>query len=292
MHRDSLLMVILILIFSAVLLTIPSLADGGERSDASLIEVAITRRTAEHLGLREGDIVEIGADATMNESRRARIAVVWSPREHPADVARGTEVLLHLPDLESLLSRQDTDHHDTVNRVVIRLRDPSLAQAVKSDLESAGAGYDAYTAADLASRSSRPFVVISQFHRAIGIVTLIAGGIFLVTVMALKLMEMRREVGALRLIGIGASTIGLTVMLIAGAAALLGTAVGIGLGMGLVSGINAYYRPLFETTLDFAVMTPETILVSAGLALLLGLAAGVAVLVQFMRRHPLEQVGR
>jgi putative ABC transport system permease protein len=272
----------------------PAVADAATAGTAAagstdLPTVAVPERTARRLGLRPGDVIEVSPRPFTEPGarRRFRVAVVWAPPEHPADVAREDLLLrFHLPDLESLLAA------DLVDRVVVRLREPHRAEAVARDLDALVPGVDVYTAEEVARHVSRTFIVVSRFHRAIGFVTLLAGAIFLVTIMSLKLTEMRREIGALRLLGVSRATIGLAVLAIAGAVALLGTLVGMGVGAALVAAINAYYRPLFETRLRFAVLVPQTLLAAAALAVVLGVGAGAAVAARLLRRPPLEQVGR
>ena len=43
---------------------------------------------------------------------------------------------------------------------------------------------------------------MSRFHRAIGVITIVASAIFLLCIMLLKVDERRRDVAALRLMGI------------------------------------------------------------------------------------------
>lgn len=274
------------LVLALIVLALTPVA-GASSLDAT-DEVAVSRRTAERLGLRVGDVVEVSAEPSMAGSRRMRVAAIWDGREHPADVARGDlDIRFHLPALEALLGRDDT-----VDRVVVRLRDPSEAAGVREALRAFGSGVDVYTAQELARYSSRTFVVVSRFHRAIGLIAVVASAIFLVTIMTLKLAEMRREIGALRLLGIGRGTIGLTVIATSAAVAVAGSMVGAGLGAVLVWAINAYYQPLFGTRLRFAVIVPETLLTAGGLAVAIGLAAGAVVAQRLLRRRPLEQVGR
>jgi len=254
-------------------------------------DVAVSMRTARRLGLRVGDLIEVSADPTMARSRRVRVAAIWTGPEHPADVARGDPQLrLHLPVLEGVLNRRDV-----VDRVVIRLRertDPRVATRTRDDLRNLGLGFDAYTIDELTERTSQAFVVISRFHRAIALITICATGIFLVTLMALRLTETRREIGALRLMGLGRRTIGATIMLVAALVAAAGCGVGVALGAAMVWGINAYYQPLFGTSLRFAVLELPTVVFAGTLGVVLGLAAGAAVAVRVLRRSPLEQVSR
>ncbi len=263
-------------------------ASDPSRAGGSIEDVAIPPRSAAQLGLHVGDLLEVSLDPLMRHPRRVRVAVIWDPLEHPADVARrDLAIRFHLPTLETLLGR-----HDVVDRIIVRLKDPVSAMQVRDELNGIGRGYHAYTATELAHLTSRAFVVISRFHRAIGLITVVASGIFLVTILTLKLTETRREIGALRLMGIGQRTILLTVVGLATATAVIGTAVGIGLGALLVRGINLYYQPRFATHLRFAFMSTTTIRQVVALAILLGVGAGFAVGLRLIRQHPLEQVGR
>lgn len=289
----------LVPLLGILIFTLLTSAASALQLPADLDEVAVSARTGRQLGIMEGDVIEVSAEpfsaavggATANRSaviRRVRVAAIWEEAEHPADVARGDlQVRFHLPLLESLLKRTDA-----VDRIVVRLSDPSDALRVRDDLNALAPGYDAYTADELVRHSSRTFLVISGFHRAIAVITLLAAGIFLVTIMSLKLTEMRREFGALRLIGIGRKTIALAVMLIAAAVSLAGTLIGLGLGAAIAWGINAYYQPLFDTALRFAIVAPRTVLFAGSLAVALGVAAGAAVTYRLLRSSPLEQVGR
>lgn len=287
--REGLRLILVLLALATLFVGVRTL--GAQPSEPGLDEVAVSRRTAQRLGLRIGDVIEVSADPSMARGRRVRVATIWTSPEHPADVARGDlQVRFHLAALESLLGRSDM-----VDRVIVRLNQThgrDAAARLREDLAALGSGYDVYTAGELVQHTSRTFVVISRFHKAIGLIAVAASGIFLITIMALKLTEMRREIGALRLIGIAPGTIGLTVLAVAAAVAAFGGLIGIALGALMVWGINAYYQPLFGTALRFAVLDPQTVVFACGLATVLSLAAGAAVAVQVLRRPPLEQVGR
>ena len=253
-----------------------------------LDEVAVPRRSADQLGIGRGDIFEVSSDPAMARPVRVRVAEIWDPPEHPADVARRDLVIqFHLPDLEQILDRRDL-----ADRIVVRLKDPRSAEHVRDDLNGMGQGYQAYTATELAQQTSRSFVVISRFHRAIAFITLLASGIFLVTLTSLKFTELRREIGALRLLGVGFGTILLTVLTLTVVVAVAGTAIGIGAGAVFVQEINRYYQPLFATHLRFALLTATTIWVVSIASLLLGIGAGLGVGLHLIRKQPLDLVGR
>jgi putative ABC transport system permease protein len=263
----------------------------GSAAESPPDDVAVSPRTAQRLGLRVGDVIEVGADPSMTRARRVRIAAIWTGPEHPADVARGDPQLrMHLPALEDLLGR-----HDVADRVIVRLQhgvDLDAAARVRDDLRGLALGFDAYTAGELVERTSQTFVVIARFHRAIGLITVFAGGIFLVTLMALRLTEMRREIGALRLMGVSRRTIGATIMLVAAVITGAGCVAGVLLGAVMVWAINSYYQPLFGTTLRFATLEPRTVAFTVALGVALGLGAGAAAAARILRRTPLDQVSR
>ncbi len=249
--------------------------------------VFLSDRAARQLGVRVGDTLEL-ALGPAGPWQAARVAQVYRPVRYPTDVGRTkVDVRLHLPDLQALTGRGDE-----VDSIVVRLRAPARAPELAARLNAAALGIRAYTSADLAARNSTTFVVISRFHRAIGLVTILASSIFLLTIMALKGEEMRRQVGAMRLIGISSRTITGAMLGIATGVSLLGTAAGIGIGYLLSEAINAYYRHLFDTDLVFSRITPGLIGLATTLSVVLGIAAGAATAWRLLRPAPLDQMGR
>ena len=249
--------------------------------------VFLSDRAARQLGVRVGDLLELAIGPT-GPWQEARVAQVDRPVRYPTEVGRTRiDLRLHLPDLQALTGRGDE-----VDSIVVRLRNPSRADAEAARLNAAELGIRAYTSADLAARNSTTFVVITRFHRAIGFVTILASSIFLLTIMALKGEEMRRQVGAMRLIGISPRTITGAMLGIATGVSLLGTAAGIGIGYLLSQAINTYYRHLFDTDLVFSRITPGLIGLAATLSVVLGIAAGAATAWRLLRPAPLDQIGR
>lgn len=220
--------------------------------------------------------------------RRVRIAHVYRPLLYPTEVAdRDADVRLHLPDLQALAGAGDA-----VDSVVVRLHDASRAPRVASDLTAMGLGVHAYTSAELARRNSSSFEVVARFHRAIGAVAVLAGSVFLVTIMTLRGEEMRREVGMMRLMGLGSRTVASAVLLVAAAVAVAGSLAGAGLAYALSFAINAYYRHLFDTDILFSRVTWRLVADAAALSVVLGVAAGAVTAWRLLRRRPLDQMGR
>ncbi|HZM14511.1 MAG TPA: FtsX-like permease family protein [Candidatus Krumholzibacteria bacterium] len=255
---------------------------------APLTEVVVSDRTAAALGLATGDTLEIGADAAMRRSRRFVVGGIYRPTADPFEVGfEQLHVVLHLPDLEWL-----TGPPDRVDRFAVRLQDPTQAQQVADEIAGLGLGIAAYTSTEVAARNSSTFVVISQFHKAIGFVSMLAGLVFLVAIMVLKVETMRRELGMLRLIGISRRTVTRSVLLIAALVSLLGSIVGIGLARIAVAIINPASQARYDTDLVFARLTPEIVLLAVGLSIPAGLLAGWLVARHIVHRNPLDSIGR
>jgi ABC-type lipoprotein release transport system permease subunit len=254
---------------------------------AAVPGVFLSDWAAGRLGVREGDLVQIAASPT-GPWRTVRVERVYRPALYPTELAlRGIDVRLHLPDLEALLGQGDQ-----VDSIVVRLRAPGRAAAVVARLNTVALGFRAYTSTDLARRNSSTFEVITRFHRAISVVAILASSVFLVAIMALRGEELRRQVGVMRLTGVSRTSIAGAVLLIAAGCALLGSAVGIGLGYGLSAAINVYYRRLFDTDIVFSQVTPSLVGLVAALSIVLGIGAGIATAWRLLRRPPLDQIGR
>ncbi len=170
---------------------------------ASLPDLLIQDRTARRLGFSPGDTAWVSADPQMAASEAFRVAGAYSPLAEPAGIGKQNLFLkLHLPDLERL-----TGSRDEIDRVVVKLRDKNQRERVKKDLNDLGLGFDAYTTEELAAKTSQTFVVVAQFHKAIGAIALVASAIFLIALMVLRAEERKRELGFLRLIGISRRTV-------------------------------------------------------------------------------------
>jgi putative ABC transport system permease protein len=262
-------------------------ASGSQSASGDAWPVFLSDRAARRLGVGPGDVLELALRPT-GPWRTARVARVYRPVRYPTEVGRvPVDIRLHLPDLQMLVGRGDE-----VDSVIVRLRTPSHAAAVAERLNAAALGVRAYTSADLAARNSSTFEVITRFHRAIGIVTVLASSVFLLAIMALKGEEMRQQVGVMRLIGISPRTVVGTMVTIATGVSLLGTGVGVGIGFALSLAINTYYRYLFDTDLVFSRITPGLVGFATTLSVVLGIAAGAIIAWRLLRSAPLDQVGR
>jgi putative ABC transport system permease protein len=255
---------------------------------APVSDVLLADRTARAVSAAIGDTVEIAADAGFGDARPFRVAGIYRPQADPYEVGSGRlGVRMHLPDLAALLGADDR-----VDRFVVRLRDPATRDAVVAEVQRTGIGLRAYTSEDLARRASSTFVVVSQFHKAIGIVSLLAGLVFLAALLVLEFEALRRELAALRLLGVSRRTVLGTVVAIAVVVAVVGSGLGIALGAAAIAVINPAARHRYDTDLVFARLDAGTVALAVGLSILLGVVAGLAVAVRHARGDFLRQIGR
>jgi putative ABC transport system permease protein len=243
----------------------------GASGEAVIGEVLLSERAARALGVIAGDTVLASSTATFSAPERYRVAGVYRPGADPVEVGRDTRhVRFHLEDLERLSGQEDQ-----VQRFVLRLVNPRKATEVRDRLNAIAVGFDAWTSAELADRSSSTFLVISRFQRAIAWLALAAGAVFLITLMALKVEERKRDLAALRLLGISRRTILGALALEALVVAVAGGVAGVGLGLLASAGINAYFRAYYATDLLFSRVSPAIALTAVALALPLGVFAAV-----------------
>ena len=249
--------------------------------------VAVERRVAEEFGLRVGDTVRLGASP---DSMRlvATVAAVYEPRPDPAEVARADRrVRLHLPDLAALLGAPDR-----VDRFGVGVVGGVPVDTAIAALERNAFGYEAYASRAIASESSRTFVVVSRFHRAIAVITIVASAVFLLCIMLLKVEERRLDAAVMRFVGVRRRTIFGALLLEAALVAAVGSVVGTALALLAGAATNAYYRRFFDTALTFSIITPGIVLFSVALSLLLGLAAGAAAAWRLVHTRPMVLWGR
>ena len=249
--------------------------------------IAIDERLAADAGLRVGDRVVLRAGVE-DAGDTVRVAAIARRGADPSDVARNEHrVRLHLDHLQSLVG-----YHDRVDRFAVATRGDSATAAVLRRVNEVAFGFRAHRSRDIAVETSRTFAVVSRFHRAIGVITIVASAIFLLCIMLLKVEERRRDVAALRLIGISRRTVVRGVVLEAAAVALLGSALGVAIGWAASLLVNAHYQARYATPLRFAVVTPEIVALAVGLSVVLGVGAGFLAAQRLVRTPPLELLGR
>jgi putative ABC transport system permease protein len=134
--------------------------------------------------------------------------------------------------------------------------------------------------------------VVSRFHRAIAVITIVASAVFLLCIMLLKVEERRLDAAVMRFVGVRRRTIFGALLLEAAVVAAFGSILGTGLAYLAGAATNAYYGRFFETTLIFSLITPDLVLFSVALSLALGIAAGAVAAWRLVHTRPLVLWGR
>lgn len=194
---------------------------------------------------------------------------------------------MHLDHLQTLLG-----YGDRVDRFAVGTRGDVATADAAARINAAAYGFRAHRSADVAVETSKTFAVVSRFHRAIGLITIVASAIFLLCIMLLKVEERRMDAAVMRFVGVRRRTIFGALVLEAALIAVLGSALGAGLAFLAGAATNAYYRRFFDTELIFSLITPRIVLFSICLSLLLGLAAGAVAAWRLVRTRPMVLWGR
>jgi putative ABC transport system permease protein len=256
------------------------------RAQSELPGLLVDRRLAEHLEIGLGDEITARPLAGDTTPRPFRVSGIFERAADPSRISRNEyEVRFHLPDLEAMLPVRDR-----VDRFALSLEAGTDAEATARWVEGLAFGTSVYATRTLAEEASTTFAVVSRFHRAIGVVTVLASGIFLLCVMVIRVDERRRDIATLRLVGISRRTIFRTVVGEAVMIALLGSVAGIALGTLVAAVVNLYYAEVYDTALRFALVTPRTLGLAAALGVALGAGAGALAALRVVRIPP-ERLG-
>jgi putative ABC transport system permease protein len=255
--------------------------------------ISIDEQLAADAGLRVGDrVVLASAPGVLGDT--VVIAAIVRRQADPSEVARAEyRVRLHLDHLQRL-----ADYGDRVDRFAVTTRfagtrrgEAATERTIRA-VNAAAFGFRAHRSRDIAVETSKTFLVVSQFHKAIGVITIVASATFLLCIMLLKVDERRRDVAALRLMGISAGTIVRSVVLEASLVAVLGSALGVALGWISSAIVNWHYQGVYRTRLAFSVVTADVLVFAVALSLVLGIVAGLLAALRLVRTPPLVLFGR
>src|SRR5690349_11413037 len=206
---------------------------------------AIDERLAADAGIKIGDKLVLSATPGSTTGDTVVVSALVRRRADPSEVARAEyRARLHLNELQSLAG-----YGDRVERFAIATKGGAATDSAIRQINTATFGSRAHRSRDTAVATSRTFLVVTRFHRAIGVITNVASAIFLLCIMLLKVDERRRDVAALRLMGISARSIVRSVMVEAALVAVIGSGVGVLIGWTAARLINWHYRGVYRTPL-------------------------------------------
>jgi putative ABC transport system permease protein len=243
--------------------------------------IAIDERLAAAAHLGVGDRVVLTSEPGVRGDTFV-VGAITRRGADPSEVARDAyRVRLHLGDLQRLLGAGDR-----VSRFAVASTDPARTL---ERINSVGFGFRAYPSAEIAVRTSKTFRVLRRFHAAIGVITIVASAIFLLCILLLKVDERRRDIAALRLMGVSRTSVITMVVCEAALISLVGTAFGALVGWVGSLVINWHYQRVYQTPLTFSLVTPGILGFAAGLSIL---GAGLTAATRLVRRPPLALLGR
>jgi putative ABC transport system permease protein len=251
-------------------------------------DVLITRQLAARARLSVGDVVTF---ATAPDGARAatfRVAGIYEPVPDPMRfTAARLEARMHLPQLASLIGKPDDPlDQDSVNAINVRLVNPADAGRFRDDVRGRVPGLTAALTAR--APDNDPFAVLDRFHLAISIVTVLGGTAFLLALMIIRAEERREIIGLLRLIGVSRRSL-LAAVLVEGLfIAVIGAAFGIVIAIAGQGIVNRIFQARYDTALVFVRVTPPIALRSIGVAVPLGVLAGLAASWAVLRRDVLS----
>lgn len=252
--------------------------------------IAVDEAFAAAAHLKVGDRVTISAraGAPAETAESVIVGAIVRRGADPSEVARGDFVArMHLDQIQRL-----SGYGDRVDRFAIATRPSADIDSALERFNHVAFGFRAYRSREIAVETSRTFQVVSRFHRAIGMITIVASSVFLLCIMVLKVDERRRDIAALRLMGISRSSVMQSIVVEAALVAVLGSVLGVAIAWATSLFVNWHYQALYRTPLYFSVITPQIVALAVSLSLLLGIGAGLLASLRLVRTAPLALFGR
>jgi ABC-type antimicrobial peptide transport system permease subunit len=194
---------------------------------------------------------------------------------------------MHLSDLEELSGKKDE-----LDLISIQISKNTDASKLAARLNADAIGFTAYSAQELANRSSTTFVVVSKFHEAIAFIAMTAGAVFIFALMVMRVEDQRKNLAILTVTGISKQTILKALMLEAVFFAFFASILGAGLGAISAKLVNLYYQHYYQTTLVFAEVTGGILVRAISISFLLGIIAGTFSWFRLRHLAVLQELGR
>ena len=250
--------------------------------------IAIDERLADDARIAIGDKLVVSAKPGANDGDTVIVSAIVKRSADPSDIARSEYVVrMHLDQLQRVAG-----YRDRVDKFAVATHGGDATARALRDINAVAFGFEAHRSRDIAVETSQTYQVVSRFHKAIGVITIVASAIFLLCIMLLKVEERRRDVAALRLMGISRATVVKGIVAEAALLALVGCALGVVIGLASSGFINWYYRGVYRTPLTFSLVTTDIIVLAVSLSLVLGIVAGLIASLRLVRTPPLALFGR
>jgi putative ABC transport system permease protein len=193
-------------------------------------------------------------------------------------------IFVPLPVLQEVLGTRN------FSAVLVALSPGQKAEEVARALERAVPGVKAQTASEVMRFAERALRISDLVRFGISLVALTVGGLLVANTVMMSVYERIREFGVMRALGARRGFIFRLVLLEALLLALMGGLLGLGVGSLASSAINLY--TLDQVGLALSAVTARLSLFALGIALLLGLTAGLLPAYNASRIPVVEALGR
>jgi putative ABC transport system permease protein len=137
---------------------------------------------------------------------------------------------------------------------------------------------------------ARGFLILKLFLGALAGISMLVGGIGIMNIMLASVTERTREIGIRKAIGANARDIRLQFLTEAVAISAVGSGAGVVLGLVLAALSVAAMRALVEVDGLHVVVTPWTVLLSASIAVVIGLVFGTYPARRASRLSPIDAI--
>ena len=145
-------------------------------------------------------------------------------------------------------------------------------------------------AEDQLAEVARGFLLLKLFLGALAGISMLVGGIGIMNIMLASVTERTREIGIRKAIGANARDIRLQFLTEAVAISAVGSGAGVVLGLVIAAGAVAMMQAFVEAEGLRVVVTPWTVLLSAGIAVVIGLVFGTYPARRASRLSPIDAI--
>lgn len=246
-------------------------------------EVVIDPRTASLLGVGVGDTIGVGGTprvAAENEFRVVGVTPTFS------NFLGSPTVVLHLSELQEVTGTTGTD---SATVVTVDLVDGADAGRAEREIQAQYPGYDVRTNREQLEATLQRQAVVLASGASLVIFAAVVGVAITVNLLISYVYQRRRELAALKAVGVSTGT--LVAMTVAQALllGLLGGVLGTALTLLSVPVLNAIAAALVGFG-DVVSFRADVLVAGIGLALAMSVIAGAAASVRVARLDPLEQL--
>jgi len=190
-------------------------------------------------------------------------------------------LIADLPTVQSLLARNgEIDRVEVIVNDRTRAADPRALEELESKLEAKlPEGLELSAASERASDRAGMTAAFRLNLMILSLIAMLVGAYLILQALDAAVVRRRGEIATLKSLGVSGGTILLCLLLEAGTIGVLGSALGIGVGMLLAAGavhiladtVNALY---FATSVESIQLTPGDIWIGAGIGFFFSLVAG------------------